>query len=132
MTNFNLDWIRISIHYLSLLACKLHVNGFYLQLRSGDITRKEFNAYVVKNMSQTDEMFSCRWLHNIAPHAPEFDAYMRYYQFLFGPGIFLSSPCMDSIVYTDLRTVSFDVPPQEILTKDSVTVAVDAVVYYRV
>ena len=33
---------------------------------------------------------------------------------------------------TDLRTVSFDVPPQEILTKDSVTVAVDAVVYYRI
>lgn len=31
-----------------------------------------------------------------------------------------------------MRTVSFDVPPQEILTKDSVTVAVDAVVYYRV
>lgn len=32
----------------------------------------------------------------------------------------------------DLRTVSFDVPPQEILTSDSVTVSVDAVVYYRV
>lgn len=32
----------------------------------------------------------------------------------------------------DLRTVSFDVPPQEILSKDSVTVAVDAVVYYKV
>ena len=32
----------------------------------------------------------------------------------------------------DLRTVSFDVPPQEILTKDSVTVAVDAVVFYKV
>ena len=32
----------------------------------------------------------------------------------------------------DLRTVSFDIPPQEILTKDSVTVAVDAVVYYRI
>jgi erythrocyte band 7 integral membrane protein len=31
-----------------------------------------------------------------------------------------------------MRTVSFDVPPQEVLTKDSVTVAVDAVVYYRV
>ena len=30
------------------------------------------------------------------------------------------------------RTISFDVPPQEILTKDSVTVAVDAVVYYKV
>ena len=36
------------------------------------------------------------------------------------------------IMVTDLRTVSFDVPPQEILTKDSVTVAVDAVVYYRI
>lgn len=32
----------------------------------------------------------------------------------------------------DMRTVSFDVAPQEVLTKDSVTVAVDAVVYYRV
>ena len=32
----------------------------------------------------------------------------------------------------DLRTVTFDVPPQKILTKDSVTVAVDAVVYYKV
>ena len=39
---------------------------------------------------------------------------------------------MDSIVCTDLRTVSFDVPPQEILTRDSVTVSVDAVVFYRI
>ena len=39
---------------------------------------------------------------------------------------------MDQIVVTDLRTVSFDVPPQEILTKDSVTVSVDAVVYYKI
>merc|ERR1719192_891094 len=39
---------------------------------------------------------------------------------------------MDSIQVVDLRTVTFDVPPQEILTKDSVTVAVDAVVYYKI
>ena len=39
---------------------------------------------------------------------------------------------MDTIQVVDLRTVSFDVPPQEILTKDSVTVAVDAVVYYKI
>ncbi len=39
---------------------------------------------------------------------------------------------MDSIAVCDLRTVSFDVPPQEILTKDSVTVAVDAVIYYKI
>ena len=32
----------------------------------------------------------------------------------------------------DMRTVSFDIPPQEILTKDSVTIAVDAVVYYKI
>jgi len=49
-----------------------------------------------------------------------------------GPGLFFIIPCMDTIVVTDLRTVSFDVPPQEILTKDSVTVAVDAVVYYNI
>ena len=49
-----------------------------------------------------------------------------------GPGLFFIIPCMDNIVVTDLRTVTFDVPPQEILTKDSVTVAVDAVVYYKI
>ncbi|XP_064616329.1 band 7 protein AGAP004871-like [Liolophura sinensis] len=49
-----------------------------------------------------------------------------------GPGIFFVLPCIESYSKVDLRTVSFDVPPQEILTKDSVTVSVDAVVYYRV
>jgi erythrocyte band 7 integral membrane protein len=49
-----------------------------------------------------------------------------------GPGIFFVIPCIDTYRKIDLRTVTFDVPPQEILTKDSVTVAVDAVVYYRI
>ncbi|KAK7094716.1 mechanosensory protein 2-like [Littorina saxatilis] len=49
-----------------------------------------------------------------------------------GPGLFFILPCMDEYKKVDLRTVSFDVPPQEVLTRDSVTVAVDAVVYYRV
>uniref|UniRef100_A0A1B6J1H7 Band 7 domain-containing protein n=1 Tax=Homalodisca liturata TaxID=320908 RepID=A0A1B6J1H7_9HEMI len=49
-----------------------------------------------------------------------------------GPGIFFILPCIDTYCKVDLRTVSFDVPPQEVLTKDSVTVTVDAVVYYRV
>ncbi|XP_054000081.1 band 7 protein AGAP004871-like isoform X2 [Hylaeus anthracinus] len=50
----------------------------------------------------------------------------------YGPGTFFVMPCVDSCVRVDLRTVSFDVPPQEVLTKDSVTVSVDAVVYYRI
>lgn len=41
-------------------------------------------------------------------------------------------PCVDTYTKVDLRTVTFDVPPQEILTKDSVTVSVDAVVYFRI
>lgn len=41
-------------------------------------------------------------------------------------------PCIDNYCKVDLRTVSFDVPPQEVLSKDSVTVSVDAVVYYRI
>uniref|UniRef100_A0A8C9W629 Stomatin (EPB72)-like 3a n=1 Tax=Scleropages formosus TaxID=113540 RepID=A0A8C9W629_SCLFO len=49
-----------------------------------------------------------------------------------GPGIFFVLPCTDSFVKVDLRTVSFNIPPQEILTKDSVTVSVDGVVYFRV
>ncbi|CAB4025840.1 mechanosensory 2-like [Paramuricea clavata] len=49
-----------------------------------------------------------------------------------GPGIFFVLPCIDVYSKIDLRTVSFDVPPQEVLTKDSVTVTVDAVVYFRI
>ncbi|XP_063871786.1 band 7 protein AGAP004871-like isoform X15 [Scylla paramamosain] len=49
-----------------------------------------------------------------------------------GPGIFFIVPCIDSYRKVDLRTVSFDVPPQEVLSRDSVTVAVDAVVYYKI
>ncbi|CAF0899510.1 unnamed protein product [Brachionus calyciflorus] len=49
-----------------------------------------------------------------------------------GPGLFFILPCVDEITTIDLRTITFDVPPQEILTKDSVTVTVDAVVYYRI
>lgn len=49
-----------------------------------------------------------------------------------GPGIFFILPCVDAYARVDLRTRTYDVPPQEVLTKDSVTVSVDAVVYYRV
>ncbi|KAF0764025.1 band 7 protein, partial [Aphis craccivora] len=49
-----------------------------------------------------------------------------------GPGIFFILPCIDNYARVDLRTRTYDVPPQEVLTKDSVTVSVDAVVYYRV
>jgi len=49
-----------------------------------------------------------------------------------GPGIFFVIPCIDAYQKVDLRTVSFDVPPQEVLSRDSVTVTVDAVIYYRV
>jgi len=49
-----------------------------------------------------------------------------------GPGLFFIIPCIDNYRCVDLRTISFNVPPQEILSKDSVTVKVDAVVYYRI
>ncbi len=46
--------------------------------------------------------------------------------------MFFVLPCIDTYTIVDLRIATFDVPPQEILTKDSVTVAVDAVVYFRI
>ena len=49
-----------------------------------------------------------------------------------GPGIFFVLPCVDSYSKVDMRTVTFDVPPQEILTRDSVTIHVDAIMYYKV
>ncbi len=49
-----------------------------------------------------------------------------------GPGFFLLIPFVDRMVKVDLRVVTMDVPPQDVITKDNVTVRVDAVVYFRV
>uniref|UniRef100_A0A8C0XKD5 Band 7 domain-containing protein n=1 Tax=Castor canadensis TaxID=51338 RepID=A0A8C0XKD5_CASCN len=49
-----------------------------------------------------------------------------------GPGLILVLPCIDVFVKVDLRTVTCNIPPQEILTRDSVTTQVDGVVYYRI
>ena len=49
-----------------------------------------------------------------------------------GPGFFLIIPFVDRMVRVDLRVVTMDVPSQEVITKDNVTVRVNAVVYFRV
>jgi regulator of protease activity HflC (stomatin/prohibitin superfamily) len=49
-----------------------------------------------------------------------------------GPGLFLIIPIVDRMVKVDLRVVTLDVPPQDVITKDNVTVKVNAVVYFRV
>ncbi len=49
-----------------------------------------------------------------------------------GPGFFLIIPFVDRMVKVDLRVITMDVPPQEVITKDNVTVRVNAVVYFRV
>jgi len=49
-----------------------------------------------------------------------------------GPGVFFIIPCLDVYEKIDMRTATYDVPPQEILTKDSVTVFVNAIMYYKV
>jgi regulator of protease activity HflC (stomatin/prohibitin superfamily) len=50
----------------------------------------------------------------------------------YGPGIFFLIPGVDRMVRVTLRTVVHDVPPQDIITRDNVSVKVNAVVYYRV
>jgi regulator of protease activity HflC (stomatin/prohibitin superfamily) len=49
-----------------------------------------------------------------------------------GPGLFLIIPFVDRMIKVDLRVVTMDVPSQEVITKDNVTVRVNAVVYFRV
>ncbi len=49
-----------------------------------------------------------------------------------GPGLVLLWPIIDRAVKVGLRTVTLDVPPQDIITKDNVTVKVNAVIYFRV
>jgi regulator of protease activity HflC (stomatin/prohibitin superfamily) len=49
-----------------------------------------------------------------------------------GPGIIFLIPIVDRIVKVSLRTVVMDVPPQDVITKDNVSIKVNAVVYFRV
>lgn len=49
-----------------------------------------------------------------------------------GPGLFFILPCIDSAHKVDLRTMTFAIKPQEVLTQDSVTITVDGVCYFRV
>jgi regulator of protease activity HflC (stomatin/prohibitin superfamily) len=49
-----------------------------------------------------------------------------------GPGLFFIIPFIDRMVKVDLRVVTMDVPSQDVITKDNVTVRVNAVVYFRV
>lgn len=49
-----------------------------------------------------------------------------------GPGIFFVIPLLEEVVMVDLRTITLDVPPQDIVTEDNVPVKVNAVVYFKV
>merc|ERR1719420_1823137 len=49
-----------------------------------------------------------------------------------GPGVFFVIPCVDVYEKIDMRSQTYEIPPQEILTKDSVTVFVNAILYYKV
>jgi regulator of protease activity HflC (stomatin/prohibitin superfamily) len=49
-----------------------------------------------------------------------------------GPGVFLLIPVVDRMVKVDLRTITLNVPPQEVITKDNVPVRVNAVAYFRI
>jgi regulator of protease activity HflC (stomatin/prohibitin superfamily) len=49
-----------------------------------------------------------------------------------GPGLFILIPVVQQMVKVDLRTIVMDVPPQDVITLDNVSVKVDAVIYFRV
>ncbi|OGA69704.1 MAG: hypothetical protein A3G83_02985 [Betaproteobacteria bacterium RIFCSPLOWO2_12_FULL_68_20] len=54
------------------------------------------------------------------------------FQRVMGPGLIVIVPGIQQTVRVDLRTVVFDVPPQDVITRDNVSVKVNAVVYFRV
>jgi regulator of protease activity HflC (stomatin/prohibitin superfamily) len=49
-----------------------------------------------------------------------------------GPGLIILIPIIDKMVKVSLRTVVLDVPPQDVITRDNVSIKVNAVVYFRV
>jgi regulator of protease activity HflC (stomatin/prohibitin superfamily) len=49
-----------------------------------------------------------------------------------GPGLIILIPVIDRMVKVDMRTITMDVPPQDVITRDNVSIKVNAVVYFRV
>jgi regulator of protease activity HflC (stomatin/prohibitin superfamily) len=49
-----------------------------------------------------------------------------------GPGLFILIPVVDRMVKVDLRTITLNIPPQEVITKDNVPARVNAVAYFRI
>lgn len=49
-----------------------------------------------------------------------------------GPGLFFRIPVVDKLVKVDLRTITLNIPPQEVITKDNVPVRVNAVAFFRI
>jgi regulator of protease activity HflC (stomatin/prohibitin superfamily) len=49
-----------------------------------------------------------------------------------GPGLIILIPIIDKMVKVDMRTITMDIPPQDVITRDNVSIKVNAVVYFRV
>jgi regulator of protease activity HflC (stomatin/prohibitin superfamily) len=49
-----------------------------------------------------------------------------------GPGLIILIPIVDKMVRIDMRTITMDIPPQDVITRDNVSIKVNAVVYFRV
>jgi len=49
-----------------------------------------------------------------------------------GPGLIILIPIVDRMVRVDMRTITMDVPPQDVITRDNVSIKVNAVIYFRV
>jgi regulator of protease activity HflC (stomatin/prohibitin superfamily) len=58
--------------------------------------------------------------------------FLGRFQSVMGPGLIIILPVVQQMVRVDLRTRVFDVPPQDVITRDNVSVKVNAVVYFRV
>ena len=58
--------------------------------------------------------------------------FLGKYQSVKGPGLIILIPGLQKMIKVSLRTITMDVPPQEVITRDNVSVSVNAVVYFRV
>jgi regulator of protease activity HflC (stomatin/prohibitin superfamily) len=58
--------------------------------------------------------------------------FLGRFQRVMGPGLIIVIPVVQQLVRVDLRTRVFDVPPQDVITRDNVSVKVNAVIYFRI
>ena len=133
--------IKYNVSYFKLLITVLHFKGDYVIVEINIILwEKSMNTLQIINPSMITTIFIVIGIGivflKMVRILNEFERAVVFrlgrYVGIRGPGLIILIPFIEKMVRVNMRTIVMDVPPQDIITKDNVSLKVNAVVYFRI